>query len=298
MARDWESTFTSWGNGPSKTEQDKAANAERQVRDAISASSKLNNRKIRVFAQGSYRNRVNVRQDSDVDIGVACSDVFFPDYSDDNVKDLVEAGLIDGSYSFATFKNEVGEALTARFGSGSVSRGDKSFDVKANTYRVEADVAPFFEHRRYTSATGCLYGVEMIPDSRIPSKIINWPEQHYSNGVDKNQATSRRFKRAVRMLKKLSNEMAENGVPEGNIPSFLIECMVWNVPNTDLMFGSNMQMVRSALAHIYQSTLTENDCSDWGEVSELKYLFRGPQPWTRAQANAFTHAAWNYVGYK
>ncbi len=79
MNRDWESVFTTWSQGPSKTEQERAENAERQIRQAIHASEKLKNRNVKVFTQGSYRNRVNVRKDSDVDIGVVCFDTFFPE---------------------------------------------------------------------------------------------------------------------------------------------------------------------------------------------------------------------------
>lgn len=79
MSRDWEETFKRWSHGPSSTEQQRAENAERQVKQAIQSSPKLADRDIKVFTQGSYRNRVNVRKDSDVDVGVLCSDTYFPD---------------------------------------------------------------------------------------------------------------------------------------------------------------------------------------------------------------------------
>jgi len=60
MSRDWESVFTNWAQAPSPTEQQKIDNAESQIRAAIASSEKLKNRNIRVFTQGSYRNRVNV----------------------------------------------------------------------------------------------------------------------------------------------------------------------------------------------------------------------------------------------
>ena len=299
MSRDWETTFAAWSKGPSKTEQDRAANAERQITQAIAASDKLKSRSIDVFTQGSYRNRVNVKQDSDIDVGVLCFDTYFPEYPDDNVKTILEKSSHDASYLFSTFKNELGESLISRFGRDSVTRGSKSFDIKANSYRVEADVAAFFEHRRYTSSSRYLSGVEMIPDDHKPARIKNWPTQHYENGVQKNSATDRRYKRIVRIVKKLCNEMSDNGITAAMIvPSFLVECLVWNVPNSDLLLGSYRQIVRSAIAHIYNNTLSVDQCSEWGEVSELKYLFRTSQPWTRQQANDFADSAWNYIGYK
>jgi hypothetical protein len=52
-------------------------------------------------------------------------------------------------YSYATFKNDVGAALTSYFKGGHVIRGNKAFDIKENTYRIAADAVPCFEHRRY-----------------------------------------------------------------------------------------------------------------------------------------------------
>jgi hypothetical protein len=298
MSRDWASIFTTWAQGPSETEKAKAENAERQIREAISASPKLQNRNIVVFTQGSYRNRVNVRKESDVDIGILCYDTFFPEYPDDNVKMMLEQTLASSAYTYQTFKNEIEEALVARFGRTSVVRGNKAFDVKENSYRVEADVAAFFEHRRYTSKTEYLSGVEMIPDNYKPMRVRNWPEQHYANGVYKDDNTYRRYKRIVRILKSLSNEMASEGISIAEqTPSFLIECLVWNSPNNSFAFETYRSSLRCVLAHLFNNTLAAEKCSEWGEVSELKYLFRSSQPWSFQQAHNFIAAVWNYVGY-
>ena len=297
MSRDWESIFSGWLQGPSATEKQRAENAERQVRQVIAASPKLNARNIRVFTQGSYRNRVNVRRDSDVDVGVLCYDTFFYEIPDDNVKAQLQKSITPATYEYATFKRELGEALVAYFGEASVTKGNKAFDIKANTYRVEADVAPFFEHRRYTSAYDYHSGVEMIPDDLNPPRIKNWPEQHYDNGVMKNTNAARRYKRMVRVLKSLSNEMSRGGVQSAqNVPSFLVECLCWNTPNNLLCLPGYYQAVRETLVHLFQATQSDASCSEWGEVSELKYLFRPSQPWSRQSAHQFVIDAWNFVG--
>lgn len=79
MARtraDWERIFGTWSQGPGVTEQTKAENAERAIRKAIDASDTLRRLQVDVFAQGSYRNRTNVRQESDVDICVRLMSTF------------------------------------------------------------------------------------------------------------------------------------------------------------------------------------------------------------------------------
>jgi hypothetical protein len=83
-----------------------------------------------------------------------------------------------------------------------------------------------------------------------------------------------------------------------NIGSFLIECLVWNAPNEAFNHDTYTSNVRSALVHTFNNTLDDERCKEWGEVNELKYLFRSSQPWTRQQAHAFLSAAWDYIGYK
>jgi hypothetical protein len=131
--RNWEDVFCTWGCAPSATEREKCENAERAVRKAIDASKKLSGKTIEVFAQGSYANRTNVRQDSDVDICVLYKDAFFPDYSLSQGLSGAALGFGDGQYPYADFKNDVHAALKSYFGADSVTRGNKAFDVHANT---------------------------------------------------------------------------------------------------------------------------------------------------------------------
>jgi hypothetical protein len=82
------------------------------------------------------------------------------------------------------------------------------------------------------------------------------------------------------------------------IPSFLIECLIWNVPNDHFGHDSYTGEVRAALAFLFNNTMKFDDYKEWGEVNELKYLFRTVQPWTVEQAHAFLSAAWDYIGFK
>lgn len=301
MARDWESVLRTWARPPSETEQTKCDNAERMIRKAIKASPQLADHTIEVFTQGSYRNNTNVRLDSDVDICIRCMDVLFDDYSMSGGLTEKDTGLIRAPYTYAQFKEEAGTALRNHFGAGTVTRGKKAFDVHANTYRVDADVVPTFEHRRYLkNGYGSIYylsGTELHPDGG--GRIINWPHQHAENGIEKNKATGGRFKGMVRALKRLRNEMTEAGIAAAEpIPSYLVECLVWNVPNEG--FGHDLYVgdMRWVLAHLFNHTRADDECGEWGEVNELKYLFRAMQPWTRSQAHDFVSASWDYLGFE
>jgi|SRR5208337_3157781 len=300
MSHDWEATFSSWGAPPSDTEQTKMENAERGIRKAIAASDKLKSKSVEVFAQGSYANRTNVRQDSDVDICVLYTDAFYGDYSMSQGLNANVLGFVDHPYWYAHFKQDVEDALISYFDKNSVTRGNKAFDVHANTYRVDADVVPCFEHRRYngTPQSNWYYsGTELHPDSG--GKIINWPRQNYDNGVSKNTNTGRRFKAVTRMLKRLRYELIDKGYDAAEpIPSYLIECLVWNVPNDHLANDDLIVDVHDSLAYLWNNTRTQEACNGWGEVNELKYLFRPVQPWDRTKVNTFLQTAWDYLGFE
>lgn len=300
LNRNWEDIFCTWGGAPNATEQAKCENAERAIRKAINVSQKLSSKTIEVFAQGSYANRTNVRQDSDVDICVLYKDAFFSNYSMSQGLNGPLLGFTDAIYPYTEFKNDVEAALKAYFGAGSVTRGKKAFDVHANTYRVDADVVPCFEHRRYMGTLQSHWynsGTQLFPDNG--GEIINWPRQNYTNGVSKNDATGRRFKAVVRILKCLRNEMVDNGHKAAEpIPSYLIECLVWNVPNEGFGHNNYRDDVRYAITHLWNQTRADETCSECREINELKYLLRGGQPWSRDQVNSFLLAAWNYIGFK
>jgi hypothetical protein len=92
--------------------------------------------------------------------------------------------------------------------------------------------------------------------------------------------------------------MTESRVGSGNVPGFLIECLVWNVPNGEFQNSTFRADVRAALAFLFNNTRSHQDCKEWGEVSELIYLFHSSQKWTWQQAHAFISAAWDYIGFE
>ncbi len=295
-----EDILKRWANGPSTTETEKCQRAELAIRKAIAADEALNKRNIKVFAQGSYANRTNISNASDVDVNICCRDVFFANYPAGVTNDTF--GFSASSYTYAQFKNEVHQALNNHFGAETVTRGNKAFDIQDNTYRVNADAVPTFEHRRYFAKSGGGYGyhegVELRPDDGKPPEIINWPQQVYDNGVAKHGRTTRRYKKIIRILKNLRNWMQGENISAANdIASFLVECLVWNCP--DHCFGKDTltEDTKLVLAHLIINLDEDQKSSDWVEVNELKYLFRSSQPWTRLQAYNFVVACWKALEF-
>lgn len=123
----WEDTFRSWGGPPGQTEKEKMENTENAIKNAIQKNDKLSQMDISVFAQGSYKSRTSVRQDSDVDVCVCLNSTFFTRYPEGKTDSDYRNS--EGSINFADFKNLVETALKNYFGSDKVTRGNKAFDI-------------------------------------------------------------------------------------------------------------------------------------------------------------------------
>jgi len=307
LPQDWEDIFRRWSKPSSDTEAEKQANAERMIRAALGDCRALDLHEIKIIPQGSYRNNTNVRQESDVDICVCCMDQFFYDLSFADYG-KTEANIIDSPYSYSQFKNDVQLALQRKFGTTGMSRGNKAFDIHENTYRVDADVVCAFAYRLYLKRTlNPLTGTYTL-DYVLPpgtkfysdtgSEVTNWPEQQYSNGVAKNTRTGNKFKSIVRAVKSLKYEMDEKGILAAKaIPSFLIECLIYNISDDIFKHDSYVKIVRDCIAICFTATRPEGACQKWMEVNGIKYLFHPAQTWTREQVNDFALAAWSYCGF-
>jgi hypothetical protein len=222
--------------------------------------------------------------------------VFFGDYP--NGLSHSDFGNSDSEISYSQFKNDVQSALTSRFGS-SVARRNKCFEIHSNGYRVDADVTASFEHRRYENANSRVYlsGCEFLTDTG--DRVINWPQQHLDNGIVKNDSVRRRFKRLVRILKRLQFDLIDQGkLPEKLVPSYAVECAVYNVPNDRFLDEDYYDSVPRVLAYIFNETRDIGNWNDWAEVNELKWFFRGNQAWTRSQVHGLAALMWDHIGYE
>lgn len=296
MAKFTEETLSTWTKPPSETEETKLQNAERMVREAISEDKKLHEFSIETFGQGSYANDTNVRLNSDIDINVRYTNGFYFDLP--NGKTREDFGLTNISkYSLSEYKNDVESALVNKFGRASVIRSNKCLTVVGNSTRIETDVVPTWNYRRYSENGSFVLGAQFRTDDN--HWIVNFPKQHIENGKVKNLNTHLRFKRLTRILKKLRYKMIEDRTAVGdNITSFLLECLVWNVPNN--IFNDNetwTSRLRGSIIHLYENTKTAESCKAWGEVSELLYLFHSGRKWTTQDVNSFLILAWNYLEF-
>lgn len=301
MARDWESTFSAWTGRASDAEQSRYEWTRDQIDRALRGNARLSTYSFKVYAKGSYPNFTNVVRDSDVDVAAELTTLFQTEFiSDARGLSLADVGVTPytGDASLAGFKDDVHLALVDHFGSRPVDRGKKAIHIRESSRGLAADVVPCVSHRTYFSRAFYEEGIRLRNDARRGDEIENYPKQHLERGTAKNDATSRRYKRVVRILKRLENEMVDRGVI-GAVPSFLLESALFNVPNSDFEYSTWTARVRAALAHIFNGTMND-DCvssSDWMEVNRIKYLFHSNKGWTHGQAHEFASQAWDYIGF-
>ncbi len=276
-----EQKLQSWTTPPSDSEEEREENTISMIRSAIDDSAELKDMDIEVFVQGSYANNTNVRAESDVDVCVMLKDSFVVELPDG--KTTEDYGLIASELTFKEYRSLVKKALQNKFKAECLEDGNKSLIIHENTYHVNADVVPTFQLRNYaclssTDPNRYLEGTWFI--SEDGGEVTNYPKIHKLNGTEKNNDTNYKYKKLVRVMKHIKNNMVDDNRTDGEkISSFLVECLVWNIPNEVITqyFAWN-STVREAIRYLY-SEIDSNHHAEWGEVSEMLNLFKG-RKWT------------------
>ena len=140
-----------------------------------------------------------------------------------------------------------------------LQRHARPFGIGEAVVRQYSDVVPTFEYH-YVYDVDFWGDVKYHKGTRIyPDRgdyIHNWPDQQYQCGVAKTKATGRRYKWMVRALKRLENELVRSG-KISELPSFFMECLVYNVPNEDFNRPTYMADMRSVLATLLSRCRTK-----------------------------------------
>jgi hypothetical protein len=295
-----EETLNYWTSPLSQTEEQRVENTVRMIKDAVNSYDKLSACTMETFAQGSYANNTNVRQNSDVDICVMLTSTFFCNYVDG--KTDMDYGFTTGSTSYADYKSYMIQALVAKFGNNAVTIKNKSINIEANSYHVNADIVPAFQYRDYkiinsTDPEKYVNGIKYLATDS--TEVINYPKDHINNGKQKNNDSNYQYKRLVRIMKHIRNDMVDAGKVDGDkITSFLIECLVWNVPN-NIITGNNTWegTVQDTIVYLWNAIMDEKH-KEWGEVSERLYLFYPERKWTAIETKTFLYDMYNYLEFK
>lgn len=291
-----EDQLSRWAKAPSETQETKCQNAVNRIAKAIENKFGAD---VNVFLQGSYKNRTNVKLESDVDIVALYHPNYYCDISflDEMEKKKYWDNFRAAEYTVELFKGDILKVLENEFDASEIKRKDKCITIKENSFRVNADVVPAFLHRRLkTAELAQEEGIQFVTDSGV--HVRSFPNQHYDNGVWKNKETQKMYKAVLRILKNVRNKLDESGVlNHGDMPSFFLECLVWNViPHSHFQKSTYHDATRTVVAAIYNDMLDSQKAMKYSEVSDLLWLFRGGRE--PEQAKKFMQSAWDLIGYE
>lgn len=233
-------------------------------------------RNFKTFLQGSYGNDTNIYAESDVDVVIRYDGAFFHDIDlrPHNEQAAFHAVYPNsGTYSYASFKEHVRQALRAKFGNA-VNAGTKAIKIGTNGNRRNADVIVAFEFRRYyhfNSRQDDRHQLGMCFFLADGTRIANYPEQHSENLTIKHQATANKLKPLIRIFKNARSKMVEDGlIRDGSAPSYYIEGLLYNVPNSEFV-GDYGDIFLNVLKWLYD---IGNDRTKFVTANEQYYLLR------------------------
>jgi hypothetical protein len=292
-----EEILSSYCSAVSDTEQRRIENVKSMIKSAINDSYEFNGLDYEIFEQGSYANNTNIRIDSDIDICIMLISAFYSAYPD-GLSDI-DYGFSKGSITYHEYKKLVINALNKKFGND-IKIGNKSIEIKSNSYRVNADVVVAFKYRDYKilnsrDVNTYIEGIQCISNANY--SVINYPKEHIKNGVNKNILTSLRYKKLVKIFKNIKNKL----FPENyNVSSFLIEALLWNIPNN--IFNNNYNsswdtLIKEALLWLFNE-IKNNKCKQWTEVSNCLDLFTVDRKWSQQDAQDFLLKMWQHMEYE
>ena len=276
-----ESQLEIWAK-PQQTQS--AINTHQSIRSALNSSSsqlKLQgfseNNQFEIYLQGSYRNRTNIRADSDVDVVVQLNKSFLIDRSNLSLEDLRRFSEVYDSpqYAWDDFYEDIFKTLRDYYFASSVTSGNKSIKLSKGSNRLAADIIPCIQYRYYEKFKSidenyicgiCFY----TKDSR--KMIINYPKLHYQNGKMKNHETEQSYKPTVRFFKNARNSIINKYNSRLNAPSYFVECLLYNVPNL-YYYGKYQEIYANVVKWLYRnisnSFLCQNEMLDlFGNKSE------------------------------
>jgi len=265
------------------------------VCDAVASHEAFRGFVFRVYAKGSYPNNTNVRADSDVDIAVQCCEVIYWEEATPGTHG--PSAAYSGPWTPARLRAEVEAALRKKFPGQVDATGQIAIGISSSSARVDADVVPCFSYEYHPSSGFHRKGTRVF--KKNGSWIENFPQQQLENGRAKNVRTSQRFKQAVRVLKRVENAMVVDQVHR-EVPSFFVECLVYNCPEFLLSRFTWTDRISGLLGHIWDGAQGDTEPEEderWLEANECKYLFSAGQVWSRRDAREFALAAWNYLEY-
>ncbi len=226
--------------------------AQRELRKTLSRSTLLDGRPYEIFGQGSRVNNTYLEHGSDIDLVVMLRGPLelrveaFDEVRKDNSKESHRVDI----YGWEEFRDDVLAALRESY-SVSMGRRCANIDSPDSLFGEMVDILVATEYRFYSTRPAS--GIESYEQGVFfrdleGRPIVNFPKQHRCNGNEKDIRTGGLFKEIVRTTKRLRRlAEREHMIVEGSAPSYLLECLLYNVPDNVYRTSTRRTAYRNAL---------------------------------------------------
>ena len=264
-----ESQLQTWSNqGAVVTAQ----NTHNSIRTALESYRQWpDDVKYEPYLQGSYKNSTNIYGNSDVDLVVELTSVFWSNLTDEEKTQL---GIRNVNYDWGQFRQDVISALNNYYGSNQIdTSGKKSVKVRPSSGRLNADVVISGKYKYYESQKLRAEGIILWTQPGW-EEIINYPKVHFDNGAYKNSdfKTNGLYKPSIRMFKNARDKfVGSNPLLKDRFPSYFIECLLYNVPNK--CFGTSYHETYAAVVNWLNDEFNKNSVSEFVCQNGMFYLF-------------------------
>ncbi len=202
--------------------------------------SKINKEKYgeEIYLQGSYGNDTNIEDESDVDIIIEMTNVYY--YN-------IDLLTMEEQYRFRSehppsnisindFKKHVIDILESSKYEYEVK--NKCIKITSGT-PLNADIIVCAKYKKFTTYNKYIEGIIFF--DKKGNQIVSYPNHHNDNMTAKNKSVPN-FKSTIRIFKNLKIELINNNfINENSISSYFIESMIYNV-NNDFFTISNLEI--------------------------------------------------------
>ncbi len=221
-----------------------------------------------------------------------------------DIHSTVDPSILDlptSKIDYEKFKTHVYKDMQKHFGKYNVGLLGNTVHIKKDQYKIQ--VKPAISYHAYTNVLD-KHGdtvVSFIEGVSVPRKdaslLIYYPYHEEKNYNTTNLKTDYRFNSMVRVLKHLSDWISRKDGYSTMMPSYLLSCLAYNVPNVVIkrMSGYDAALIE-ILDYLYDTLITDM-YKDMYEINDIKLLFSSKQTWSRDTTLNFIQRAKHYSKY-
>ncbi len=240
-----------------------------------------------------------ISQNTPLDIYVINKKDYY--YDAQSTVDTSSLNLPTEKIDYKKYRDTIYKCIQKHFGKHNVSLVANTIYIKQEQYRVH--VKPAISYHAYTNVidkTGktivsFIEGVTLL--NKDGSNVVYYPYHEQKNYHNVNIKTDNRFNSIVRVFKHLSDWISRKEGYSTMVSSFLITCLVYNVPNVIIKRMSGYDDAVAEIVNYLYDILTTDLYKEMYEINDIKLLFSSKQVWTKDATLDFILKSKRYIKY-